>query len=252
MSASVPLKQTVSRRTDVVLHMAQYCLMFAALVFSMGFINPVSGKSASASEYGRPAVVETADASTAAESSAPADSALSEPVAAQPADVAEATTPAESLPKHMNGALSYVAQRYKVSAEAVRPIFEAAHQVGREKSIDPLLIVAMIGIESSFNPLAESSFGAQGLMQVVPRFHQDKVPQGAGSEAFFDPATNIRIGAMVLKEAIQRRGGLTAGLQQYAGLTNGERWYVDKVMAEKARLEQAIQRGNKQSAQSAT
>ena len=240
MSALVSLKQTMSRRNNVALHMAQYCLLIAGFVFSMSFINSALVESASA-----PKSAPKSNFPGVAAIDAEMGGAMSPNV-----PVASATKPEDdaklvaTFPPYMNGALSYVAQRYKVSAEALRPIFETAHQVGQEKRIDPLLIVAIIGIESSFNPLAESAFGAQGLMQVVPRFHQDKVPEGAGSEVFFDPVANIRIGALVLQEAIERRGGLMAGLQQYARLTDGSSWYADKVMAEKARLEQAIKRRN--------
>ena len=105
-----------------------------------------------------------------------------------------------------------------------------------------ILIVAIIGIESGFNPFAESAMGAKGLMQIIPRFHMDKVPGGLDGRAFLDPVTNIQIGALVLQEAIQRRGGLAAGLQYYAGSTDPEGLYASKVMAEKARLEQAAKR----------
>lgn len=234
MSALVSFKQTMSRRANVALHMAQYCLLIAGFVFSMSFINFAPTKFASAAES------DSLDM-TAMGTEMGNAMASNAPVASTSKPMNDAKHMA-TFPSYMDGALSYVAQRYRVSAEALRPIFETAHQVGQEKRIDPLLIVAIIGVESSFNPLAESAFGAQGLMQVVPRFHQDKVPAGAGSEVFFDPVANIRIGVLVLQEAIERRGGLMAGLQQYAGLTNGSSWYADKVMAEKARLEQAIKR----------
>ncbi len=236
MPASVSLKQGLSKRTDVALHMAQYCLMIVGLIFCMGFINTAIGEPVAESAPVVSSDLATAD-NPAEKGEVIARAAISPSVAVKP-------VAAEVLPPQMHGALSYVAQRYKVSAEAVRPIFEAAHRVGQERQIDPLLIVAIIGIESSFNPFAESSFGAQGLMQVIPRFHKDKVPQGAGNRAFFDPATNIRIGVSVLQEAIQRRGGLTAGLQQYAGSTDPSGWYANKVMAEKARLEQAAKRNS--------
>ena len=228
MSASILLKQTMSRRTDVALHLAQHCLIIVGLVFALGFITPVSGEPmAEAFQALWPEVatandlIEQEDGRAEAASSATSDGALS---------------------PRMRGALAYVAQRYKVSAEAVRPVFEAAQLVGQERRIDPLLIVAIIGVESGFNPFAESSFGAQGLMQVIPRFHMDKLPGGANGRAFLDPVTNIRVGASVLQEAIQRRGGLAAGLQYYAGSSDAAGSYASKVMAEKARLEQAAQR----------
>ena len=103
------------------------------------------------------------------------------------------------------------------------------------------LIIAVIGVESGFNPFSQSVYGAQGLMQVVPRFHQDKLPEEADS--FLDPVTNVQVGARVLKESIFRSGGLESGLQQFGGaLKDPERRYAGKVLAEKQRLEQAVQR----------
>ena len=82
---------------------------------------------------------------------------------------------------------------------------------------------------------------AQGRMQVVPRFHLDKLPEEDAS--FLDPVTNVQVGARVLKESISRNGGLEDGLQQFGGAVNdAARRYSAKVLAEKQRLEQAAQR----------
>ncbi len=158
-------------------------------------------------------------------------------------DVVEAEEDAsvEELAPRLRGAMDYVTRRYKVSTEAVMPIFATAQNVGRELHIDPLLIIAVIGVESGFNPFSQSVFGAQGLMQVVPRFHQDKLPEESAS--FLDPITNVQIGARVLKESIRRQGGLEEGLQQFGGaLGDAGRRYAGKVLAERQRLEQAAQR----------
>jgi soluble lytic murein transglycosylase-like protein len=149
----------------------------------------------------------------------------------------------ESKP-HLVGALEYVKRRYRVSPEAVLPIFEVAELIGQERRIDPLLILAIIGVESGFNPFAESPMGARGLMQVIPRFHMDKVPEGMGVHHLFDPAVNIHVGVRVLEEAIRRRGGLIAGLQYYAGSSDSAGRYANRVLAEKARLEQAARPAN--------
>jgi len=154
---------------------------------------------------------------------------------------AEEDASAEELAPRLRGAMDYVTRRYKVSTEAVMPIFATAQNVGRELHIDPLLIIAVIGVESGFNPFSQSVFGAQGLMQVVPRFHQDKLPEESAS--FLDPITNVQIGARVLKESIRRQGGLEEGLQQFGGaLGDAGRRYAGKVLAERQRLEQAAQR----------
>ncbi len=146
-------------------------------------------------------------------------------------------------------ALESVAQRYRVSPEALHPIFLAAQTAA--KDVDPLLIIAVIGIESGFNPFAQSVMGAQGLMQVIPRYHRDKLPPDAGSAGFLDPVNNVRAGAQVLQEAIRRQGGVVEGLQYYVGAVDDpERGYASRVMAEKQRIEQAI-RGRKPQAANA-
>lgn len=151
---------------------------------------------------------------------------------------------ARPLSPRMQLALDAVARRYRVAAGPLEPIFAAAEAAGREYRLDPLLIISVIAVESRFNPISESVMGAQGLMQVMPRYHQDKLPEGAADLAFFDPVLNVRIGTRILRDAIRRNGSLEAGLQQFAGaLDDAEQRYAGKVLAEKARLEAAIQRG---------
>lgn len=149
----------------------------------------------------------------------------------------------QNLTPTLRAALAQVVQRYRVSAEALLPVFEAVQTVGRERNLDPLLLIAVIAIESRFNPFSQSPMGAQGLMQIIPRYHYDKVPMTAGEQPFLDPITNVQIGAQILQEAIRRHGGLVAGLQYYGGATDDdEQTYANKVLAEKLRLEQASRR----------
>lgn len=145
-----------------------------------------------------------------------------------------------SLSPKMRAALDFVSRKYRVADEALLPIFEAAETTGKELKLDPLLIVAVIGVESGFNPFSQSGYGAQGLMQVVPRFHKDKLPDESDESAFLDPVTNVQIGARVLHESIRRYGNLTSGLQQFGGALNDTtQRYANKVLAEMRRLEQA-------------
>ena len=222
MSATVSLKSITGRRTDATLSFIQHSMMIVGLMVLLGAVKPLFG--------GRSAT----DAQPAAEVATVVDTPEEEPVKAAP----------EALPPHLQRVLDFVSRRYRVAPEALVPVFEAAQTVGRERRVDPLLIIAIIGIESRFNPFAESAFGAKGLMQVIPGYHMDKVPQGAGEQPFLDPVTNIQVGVHVLEEAIRWRGGLTAGLQHYGGAPDDpETGYANKVLAEKQRLEQAARRG---------
>ncbi len=140
---------------------------------------------------------------------------------------------------------TYIAKRYQVSAVALEPLLAAAQQTGRSVGVDPLLLVAVMAIESRFNPFAESPMGAQGLMQVIPKWHPDKVDVKTDKGAMFDPDTNIRVGALVLKEYIQSTGSVERALQQYNGSSDPAAPYANKVMAVKAQLSQAARSGGK-------
>lgn len=164
------------------------------------------------------------------------------PAEAQASEVAAASNPtvSESLTPRMRGALDYAAKRYRVSQEALEPVFLVVQKTAKELALDPLLIVAVIAVESRFNPLSQSESGAQGLMQLIPRYHREKLPAGAGKLPFFDPAINVRLGSMVLKDFIRRGGGVVAGLQLFAGETSDTgQAYSARVLAEKDRLELA-------------
>lgn len=164
-------------------------------------------------------------------------------VSATPTQSKDAEGATQALTPAMKAALDYVVQRYRVSAEALLPVFEAAQSIGPKRQLDPLLLIAVISVESRFNPFSQSPMGAQGLMQIIPRYHQDKVPNAGAERPFLDPVTNVKIGAQILQESIRRRGGLMAGLQYYGGaLDDDEQAYANKVLAEKLRLEQAPRR----------
>jgi soluble lytic murein transglycosylase-like protein len=151
---------------------------------------------------------------------------------------------ARAAPEGMNvEALSaVVAKKYRVSYEATRSMIDLAYREAGQNGLDPMLVVAVMAVESRFNPIAQSESGAMGLMQVIPRFHPDKFADD-GKKSIFDPHVNIELGAKVLKEYIRRGGTEVAGLQLYNGASNDPTYaYADKVMAEKQRLHEALRR----------
>jgi soluble lytic murein transglycosylase-like protein len=135
----------------------------------------------------------------------------------------------------------YIARKYRVAAQATGQLVKAAYLTGREVGIDPLLILGVIAIESSFNPYAESGVGAQGLMQVMTKVHQDKYEAVGGVSAALNPYANIKIGALVLKDCIARAGSIEGGLKYYVGATTAtDGGYGAKVLAERSRLRQLL------------
>lgn len=141
------------------------------------------------------------------------------------------------LSQQMQRVCEWVAKRYRVSGDELAPVLAEAESSARNAGLDPLLIVAMMAVESSFNPLAESRMGARGLMQVIPRWHMDKIGADADEDVFFDPLVNVQVGTLVLAEGLQRYGSLQEALQYYNGARNDpEARYTKKVMAIKEQL----------------
>ena len=159
----------------------------------------------------------------------------------EPGAVARATAAdPKDLPRQQAAVAHWLSRRYKVAPEPVSRLVQEAWAVGHRMGLDPTLILAIMAVESSFNPFAQSAVGAQGLMQVMTRVHNDKYQAFGGTLAAFDPVSNLRVGVQVLKECIARAGGLEAGLRSYVGAGNSgdDGGYVGKVLNEQSHLRQ--------------
>lgn len=160
----------------------------------------------------------------------------------EPAAVERATaTDPQALPSEQSQVALWIAKKYRVAPEPVAALVAEAYDIGQATALDPLLLLAVMAIESSFNPFAQSPVGAQGLMQVMTKVHTDKYEHFGGHLAAFDPKTNLRVGAKVLHEYIKRAGSVEAGLKWYVGAANlnSDGGYAQKVLAEHARLVKA-------------
>lgn len=162
--------------------------------------------------------------------------------AQDPGDAAPLHTAVSPAEDRRYRALSdFVSRRYRVSQEVAYDLVQLAHITGRQVGVDPLLIIAVIAIESRFNPIAESIAGAKGLMQIIPKYHTEKFVEYGGEKAVFDPVANIRVGAQILKDYIGLTGNLGTALQMYAGaLADTDDQYTTKVMNEQQRLKQVL------------
>lgn len=150
------------------------------------------------------------------------------------------TEPAPLGPK-LEAAVDFIARRYRVARPAITDIVRTADAAARGAGLDPLLVLAVIGIESGYNPLSESVVGAQGLMQIIGKFHTDKFEPSADGQTLLDPQINVRVGVAIIKEYLRRTGNVDSALQLYAGAAEDEEFgYAGKVLAEKRRLELAV------------
>ena len=164
-----------------------------------------------------------------------------EPDLSEPDAVARATaSDPRDLDKKQAAVAMWLSRRYKVAPEPISRLVQEAWAIGAKAKLDPTLILAVMAVESSFNPFAQSPVGAQGLMQVMTHVHDDKFTAFGGRHATFDPVTNLRVGVLVLKECIQRAGSLEAGLRHYVGAANlaDDGGYAMKVLVEQNILRQ--------------
>ncbi|MBL8487817.1 MAG: transglycosylase SLT domain-containing protein [Rhodocyclaceae bacterium] len=230
MSHALRLRRVASRFTEYLFHFLHGSLLTTGVLVAIGVAALIgSGVLQDGTAIRR--VQQWANAAAPFAVPAPAPQVEEDDAAQQPA-----------LNGRMRAVVEYVSKRYRVAAGAIEPIVHAAHEAGARAGLDPLLVIAVIAVESGFNPFKESVMGAQGLMQVIARFHPEKLPAG-DPLALIDPVTNVEVGVKVLKESIRRAGSLEAGLQQYAGASDDEEFvYSGKVMAEKQRLEQIAAR----------
>lgn len=143
-------------------------------------------------------------------------------------------------PRH-EALAEFLAKRYKVSQDLTLEFVQIAHAEAARVNMDPLLVMAVIAVESRYNPIAESSVGAKGLMQIIPKFHGDKLAEFGGEKSVFDPESNIRVGTRILREYMSRTGNVGIALQMYAGALSDENdTYTTKVLGEKQRLQRVV------------
>lgn len=94
----------------------------------------------------------------------------------------------------------------KANPQTVNLVFEEAQSQG----LNPLLVLSVIHTESNFKEDVCSSYGACGLMQVVPRLHKINSP--------FSPKENVHVGTKLLSSLIKKRGSERSGLASYNGV----------------------------------
>lgn len=195
--------------------------------------------SAPASPASQQATEPNAQTVAKAETSVPATAAAPARKPSQVVSKLSVDTPQASTDPQQERVTAWLAKRYRVASDATHMLVSAAYSTAHEIKLDPLLILAVVAIESRFNPFAESPVGAQGLMQVMSKVHRDKFRDHGGVKAALNPVANIKVGSRILKEYVRRGGSVEAGLKLYVGAAamESDSGYGSKVLAEYRRLQ---------------
>lgn len=106
-------------------------------------------------------------------------------------------------------------------------ILRLVHREAKRVNLPADMILAVIHVESLFDPYAVSHVGAQGIMQVMP-FWKNEI--GRDQDNLIDLETNLRYGCTILRYYYDKEQGRWAeALARYNG-SYGKYWYPDRVM----------------------
>lgn len=151
-------------------------------------------------------------------------------------------TSLKGLSKDQLAVTYWLSRRYRVSPEPLAALVTEAWDIGERSQIAPTLIMAIMAIESKFNPFSAGTQGAMGLMQIDPDLNVNELSTFGGRLAVFDPVTNLRLGVRRLQDLILQNGTLEEALRQYA-MQSGQSedsQYVERILNEQKMLEKLL------------
>ena len=129
-----------------------------------------------------------------------------------PADLAEGWEARVASRLSRDGGLS-------IDEVEVRSVLRIAQASASRFDVDPLTVLAVIRVESRFDPYAVSSAGAMGLMQVRAETAREIAPrlgiEWTSDDLLFDPDVNVLIGTCYLRSLLDRFGSVEVALAAF-------------------------------------
>ncbi len=110
------------------------------------------------------------------------------------------------------------------------------YEAAAKHSIDPILLLSIMKIESRFNYKSISPTGPIGLFQIAYSYHKEKATRAA----LFDPKTNIMVGAQIVREYSDLSRNQVETLLRYSGSLGQSTSYATKVIKTKYKYDQEI------------
>ncbi len=117
----------------------------------------------------------------------------------------------------------------RLSREVAEELAHSMIVASQENRIPINLMIGLMKVESGFDQYAISNAGALGFMQVMPRWHYDKIGK-AEDKNIYSPATNVKVGSTVLRDCMNKFKQVDNALQCYNGSNNDPtKKYANKV-----------------------
>jgi len=106
-----------------------------------------------------------------------------------------------------------------LSPSETQSIARAVVAESARQGVDPRLVLAVMHVESRFDPFAVSPVGAMGIMQIMPNTGRDLARRlgvpWQGARTLFDPVVNVRMGVAYLRWLQRRYDDLPTALAAY-------------------------------------
>ncbi|WCM23442.1 lytic transglycosylase domain-containing protein [Paraburkholderia bryophila] len=180
--------------------------------------------------------VEAQSAAAAPMAVALASNSISASMSNSPDESTPESAPESALPS-LSDITAMLRAQFRVAPVESMKIARAVLTEADRHAISPVLLLAVMSVESSFDRHAVSVAGARGLMQVLPAAHPQLI---AGTTDLSDPAINVRIGTTILRDYLDASGGdLNAALLRYSG---GGRGYARRVVLRMQRFDASLRR----------
>ena len=123
----------------------------------------------------------------------------------------------------LGGSAAIVAVQHERDTTSLRQL---VYSVARRHGIDPVLVEAVVRVESSGNPRAASHKQAYGLMQLLVPTASEMAERPVTVDELFVPTFNLELGCRFLRSLLRRyEGDVRLALMAYnAGMGNVDRW----------------------------
>lgn len=131
---------------------------------------------------------------------------------------------------------NYIVNKYKnISNTDARKIVKTSYQYAQKRNLEHTLVLAIIEGESNFDKSIKSSANAIGLMQVIPKYHQETIKKAVNentttkSNSIYDIENNIASGTHIIRQYIDKYKNIPRALQAYRGQHNNMQ-YAKKIL----------------------
>lgn len=102
----------------------------------------------------------------------------------------------------------------KVAHAVAAKYVSYAYEAGEKWKVDPLLLLAIMKPESNYRQSARNKSGASGLMQVIPKWHREKIKK----RNILNPRVNVDVGAQILDQYLNWHGeSISSAINRYSG-----------------------------------